>query len=133
MQEVDSLDSPGALHEDFRWLGLAPVMADVASLSGLPDSLPAPRLLDRQGWVTLVAGALLLLISFTTNSSDAHLLQLGRLPAHDSIGVGLHLPPWRRLLATLNWRLVCDIEQETERLKQENKRLAALESRVDSL
>ena len=64
------------------------------------------------------------------------------------------LPPWRRLLATLNWRPVYDIEQETERLrieslesekrtnlveneiaqlKLENKRLAELESRMDAL
>ena len=68
------------------------------------------------------------------------------------------LPPWRRLLATLNWRPVYDIEQrgrESERrtkqlesefeqrelerdkrLKQleiENRRLAALESRMDAL
>ena len=64
------------------------------------------------------------------------------------------LPPWRRLLAMLNWRPVYDIEQrelesekrsnqlksetaqlksETERLRKENKRLAALESRLDAL
>ena len=50
------------------------------------------------------------------------------------------LPPWRRLLATLNWRPVYDIEQRTkqlrieaERLNTENKRLAALESRLDAL
>ncbi len=50
------------------------------------------------------------------------------------------LPPWRRLLAMLNWRPVYDIEQrtkqlriETERLNTENKRLAALESRLDAL
>jgi type VI protein secretion system component VasK len=43
------------------------------------------------------------------------------------------LPPWRRLLATLNWRPVYDIEQETEQLKKENKRLAALESKMDAL
>ncbi len=57
------------------------------------------------------------------------------------------LPPWRRLLAMLNWRPVYDIEQETERLRTEsletekrlklleieNKRLAELESRLDAL
>ena len=50
------------------------------------------------------------------------------------------LPPWRRLLAMLNWRPVYDIEQrtkqlriETERLNTENKRLAALESRLDTM
>ena len=64
------------------------------------------------------------------------------------------LPPLRRLLATLNWRPVYDIEQRTKQheliviacekrmqesekrlklLKAENKRLAALESRMDAL
>ena len=57
------------------------------------------------------------------------------------------MPPWRRLLATLNWRPVYDIEMrghESERrllesekrlklLKKENERLAALESRMDAL
>ena len=64
------------------------------------------------------------------------------------------MPPWRRLLAMLNWRPVYDIEQESERLrieslesekrtklveneiaqlKLENKRLAELESRMDAL
>ena len=57
------------------------------------------------------------------------------------------LPPWRRLLAMLNWRPVYDIEQreleserrtkqlesEIEQLVPENKRLAALESRMDAL
>ena len=43
------------------------------------------------------------------------------------------MPPWRRLLAMFNWRPVYDIEQETERLSKENKRLAALESRMDAL
>ena len=50
------------------------------------------------------------------------------------------LPPWRRLLAMLNWHPVYDIEQrelESEkRLKQleiEDTRLAELESRLDAL
>ena len=71
------------------------------------------------------------------------------------------LPPWRRLLAMVNWRPVYDIEQETEQLRMksleserrdldsdrrtkqiekeivlleiENKRLSALESRMDAL
>jgi hypothetical protein len=50
------------------------------------------------------------------------------------------LPPWRRLLATLNWRPVYDIEmrgreseKRTKLLEIENKRLAALESRMDAL
>ena len=57
------------------------------------------------------------------------------------------LPPWRRVLALLNWRPVYDIEQEIERLRTEslesekrlkrleieNKRLAELESRLGAL
>ena len=64
------------------------------------------------------------------------------------------MPPWRRLLATLNWRPVYEIEQRTKQLridslasekrlqesekrlkllKKENERLAALESRLDAL
>jgi hypothetical protein len=64
------------------------------------------------------------------------------------------LPPWRRLLATLNWRPVYDIEQRTRQLrsesleseqrmqdsekrlkllKKEKERLAVLESRLDAL
>jgi len=57
------------------------------------------------------------------------------------------LPPWRRLLAMLNWRPVYDIEQRTRQhelnalasekrlkvLKKENERLAELEFRMDAL
>ena len=57
------------------------------------------------------------------------------------------LPPWRRLLAMLNWRPVYDIEQRTKQLRieslesekrlkllrEENRRLAELESRMDAL
>ena len=42
---------------------------------------PRPRRLDRQGFSTLFAGALLLLISFTTNYGDDKLLPLGGIPA----------------------------------------------------
>jgi hypothetical protein len=47
------------------------------------------------------------------------------------------LPPWRRLLAMLNWRPVYDIEQETVRLRIESleseKRLRASEKRLKQL
>jgi hypothetical protein len=47
------------------------------------------------------------------------------------------LPPWRRLLATLNWRPVYDIEQETERLRvrslESEKRLLESEKRLKQL
>ena len=41
------------------------------------------RLLDPQGWSTLFAGSLLLLISVTTNYGDGNLVQLSHLPAHE--------------------------------------------------
>ena len=66
-------------------------MSDVEYLPGQPDSVPPPRLLDRQGWSTLAAGALLLLISFTTNYGDENPSQFGALPAFVQIGMGLHL------------------------------------------
>lgn len=59
------------------------MIRDVESLPGLPAPVPRPRLLDRQGWSTLVAGSLLLLISFTTNYGDDNLFEFGTLPAHD--------------------------------------------------
>jgi len=47
------------------------------------------------------------------------------------------LPPWRRLLAMLNWRPVYDIEQETERLRiaslESEKRLRESEKRLKQL
>jgi hypothetical protein len=43
------------------------VLSDSDFLPGLSDPAPFPWLPDRQGWSTLIAGALLLLISFTTN------------------------------------------------------------------
>ena len=91
----------------------------------------------------------------TTSSTSAASRQLTRSEWVST------LPPWRRLLAMLNWRPVYDIEQETERLrieslesekrllesekrllesekrlkllKKENERLAELESRLDAL
>ena len=84
----------------------------------------------------------------TTSSSSADSRPLSRSEWVST------LPPWRRLLATLNWRPVYDIEQRTKQLrieslksekrlqesekrlkllKKENERLAALESRMDAL
>ena len=54
-------------------------------------SAAAPRLLDRQGWSTLLAGSRLLLISFTANYGDDKLSRFLRLPAHDQVGICLHL------------------------------------------
>ena len=44
-----------------------------------------------RGWSTLVAGSLLLLISFTTNYGDDNLFQFGTFQTSEQIGVGLHL------------------------------------------
>jgi len=63
----------------------------------------------------------------TTSSSSASSRPLARSEWVST------LPPWRRLLATFNWRPVYDIEQETEKLRQEKKRLAELESKLDTL
>jgi septal ring factor EnvC (AmiA/AmiB activator) len=47
------------------------------------------------------------------------------------------LPPWRRLLATLNWHPVYDIEQETEQLRirslASEKRIQESEKRVKQI
>ena len=67
------------------------MMADVQGLPRQPDSAPPPQLLDRQGWSTLFAGALLLLISFTTNYGNDNLSRFSRLPAPVTVAVGLHL------------------------------------------
>ena len=66
-------------------------MLDLESLQWQPAPSQPPWLPDRQGWSTLLAGALLLLISFFSNYGDDHLLQFGSLPASDQIGMGLHL------------------------------------------
>ena len=87
-------------------------------------------------------------MAMTTSSSSASSRPLTRSEWVST------LPPWRRLLAMLNWRPVYDIEQRTRQhelnviasekrmqesekrlklLKKENERLAALESRMDAL
>jgi len=48
--------------------------------------VPRPRLQDRQGWSTLLAGTLLLLKSFTTNDREDN---LSRFRRHSGHGKGL--------------------------------------------
>ena len=84
-------DSTDILLAGSLWFRLATVMEDVASLPGQLDSAAPPRLLDRQGWSTLVAGALLLLISLTTNDGNDNLLKFGDIATLDKVGMGLHL------------------------------------------
>ena len=64
---------------------------NIENSSGSPLLAPRPRWLDRQGFSTLFAGALLLLISFTTNYGDDNLFHLSSLAATHKIGMGLHL------------------------------------------
>ena len=109
-------------------------MGDAERLPGIPRSSP-PRLLDRQGWSTLVAGALLLLISFTTNYGDDKLSRFRRLPAHDQVGMGIHVAALAALagdaqLATrLRHRAANEAaeerEQATRRARIQNGCLAA--------
>ena len=80
---VPSLDSG-----PFR---VATVAGSIASRAEPSDPIPRLWLFDRQGWSTLLAGALLLLISFITNYGDDNLLHFGSIPAHDKVGMGLHL------------------------------------------
>jgi len=66
-------------------------------------------------------------MAMTTSSNSAASRSLTR---SDYVST---LPPWRRLLAMLNWRPVYDIEQRTKLLLHENERLAALNSKMDAL
>jgi hypothetical protein len=43
------------------------------------------------------------------------------------------LPPWRRLLAMLNWRPVYEIEQETKMIEADIEKLDRLISKLDAL
>jgi len=70
-----------------------------------------PRLLDRQGWSILLAGALLLLISSTTNDGDDNLVHFRGLQEAHEIGVGLHLAT----LAAINWRPFATSSSERSR------------------
>ena len=110
---------------DRRWFGLATVVSDVQSLSGQPDSAPPPRLLDLQGWSTLVAGALLLLISFTTNYGDDKLSRFRRLPAHEQIGMGLHFAALAALVGDV--QLASRLRHRAERTRKQEAYEAAEE------
>jgi len=90
------------------------------SISGPPGLAPQPRLLDHQGWSTLVAGALLLLISFTTSYGVDNLLQFSSIAVAHKIGLCLHLAA----LAAL----ACDVELATRlRHRTANEAAAARE------
>jgi hypothetical protein len=59
------------------------VLGRIQRVSNRASLVPQAYLFDRQGWSTLFAGILLLLISFTTNYGDDNLFHLSSLPAHD--------------------------------------------------
>jgi hypothetical protein len=59
-------------------------LAERAEWDSLRPGLTPPHLLlDRQGWSTLFAGSLLLLISFTTNYGDDNVFHFANLQAHE--------------------------------------------------
>jgi hypothetical protein len=106
-------------------------------VDGYPESLQwqsapsqSPWLLDRQGWSTLLAGALLLLISFLANYGDDHLLQFGSLPASDQIGMGLHLAALAALAgdAQLATRLRHRTANEAARSREQASRRARIQA-----
>jgi hypothetical protein len=79
----EALPGTGALFRD-RFGSRSLRLAQLAERDcGRPGLAPPLVLLDRQGWSTLFAGSLLLLISFTTNYGDDNLFQFRHLPAHD--------------------------------------------------
>jgi hypothetical protein len=90
-----------------------------------------PRPLDRQGWSTLVAGALLLLISFITNYGDDNLLQFSSIPTYDKVGVGLHLAALAALAGDvqLATRLRHRAANEAAAAREQATRRARIEAR----
>ena len=105
-------------------------MVDPKGLQWQATPSQPPWLLDRQGWSTLLAGALLLLISFLANYGDDHLLQFGSLPASDQIGMGLHLAALAALAgdAQLATRLRHRTANEAARSREQASRRARIQA-----
>ena len=99
------------------------------------DALAPPRLLDHQGWSTLFAGALLLLLSFTTNYGDDNLLQFRNLAAAHQIRVGLHFAALAALTGDveLATRLRHRAANEAARCREQATRRARIQARRRSL
>ena len=114
----------------WRQLKLATLMLDLESPQWQPAPSQPPWLPDRQGWSTLLAGALLLLISFLANYGDDHLLQFGSLPASDQIGMGLHLAALAALAgdAQLATRLRHRAANEAARNREQASRRARIQA-----
>jgi hypothetical protein len=66
-------------------------MANTPPLALNASPASPPPLIDRQGWWNLLAGMLLILISFTTNFSDGDLHDFSTLALNDQIAICLHL------------------------------------------
>jgi len=66
-------------------------MGNTQPRSAAASPASPPPLLDRQGWWNLLAGMLLILISFTTNFSDGDLHNFSSLALNDQIAICLHL------------------------------------------
>jgi hypothetical protein len=67
----------------FGRFDVASVWSRIQRVSDRAGQVPQAYLFDRQGWSTLFAGILLLMISFTTNYGDDNLLQISALSVHD--------------------------------------------------
>ncbi len=93
--------------------------------SALPALAPQPRLLDRQGCSTLLAGSLLLLISFTANYGDDKLSRFRRLPADEQVGMGLHLAALAALVSDVE--LATRLRHRAERTRKQEAYEAAEE------
>ena len=98
-------------------------MTDLQSLPGLHAPVPRPRPLDRQGWSTLLAGSLLLLNLFTTNYGDDKLSRFLRLPAHEQVGMGLHLAALAALVSEV--QLASRLRHLAERARKQEAYEAA--------
>jgi hypothetical protein len=72
---------------DQVWCGVATVMSNSTLLAGSAQTRP---LLDRQVLATLIAGSLLILISFTTNYSYGDFHHFSSLAIDEQIGVCLY-------------------------------------------
>lgn len=92
---------------------------------GSPAPVPRPWLLDRQGWSTLLAGALLLLISFTKNYGDDNLSRFRTLPASEQVGICLHLAALAALVGDVE--LASRLRHRAERTRKQEAYEAAEE------
>jgi len=102
---------------------------ETEKLGETPASPPCP--FDRQGWFTLAAGTLLLLISFTTNYGDDNLRHLGSLPAAVKVGMGLHIAALAALVGDVELasRLRYRAANEAARAERARKREADFRER----